>query len=318
MSIGPQGFWVQKAGNSEADYEDAFAITENVVAIADGATESSFARAWAESLVRGFTEANASMDAEEAPTGSPADDPWDREAIQRRVTPLQEEWRNAIAWDQLPWFAEDKARSGAFATLLAFRVSPQVTHPPAEGDEADSPDARWRAFAIGDSCMFQIRDGELRTAFPLDNALQFNSRPLLLSSSAPNNDRVWESVAYQEGDCRPGDIFLFATDALAHWFLAEREAGRRPWATLCEVRTETDFSELVTRLRQRHAVRNDDMTLVRMVIPHLSELAAADSEGGPVETPLPRQVSGAGGTGRLENGEVVLPAMEAPEPEVEE
>ena len=61
MSAGSQGFAVPKAGNREADYEDAFAIAEHRVAIADGATESSFARAWAEALVSGFASDPAAV-----------------------------------------------------------------------------------------------------------------------------------------------------------------------------------------------------------------------------------------------------------------
>ena len=78
MSGKAHAFRLPKAGNSDADYEDAFAIGENCVAIADGATESSFARAWAEALVQGFTSVEAtpaearpcpvSISPEQAPT----------------------------------------------------------------------------------------------------------------------------------------------------------------------------------------------------------------------------------------------------------
>ena len=55
MSGSSQAFMLPKAGSSEADYEDAFALAAGRIAIADGATESSFARAWADALVHGFT-----------------------------------------------------------------------------------------------------------------------------------------------------------------------------------------------------------------------------------------------------------------------
>ena len=104
-------------------------------------------------------------------------------------------------------------------------------------------------------------------AFPLERAEQFNARPLLLSSNAANNERVWETIVVRNGEYQAGDAFLFATDALAHWILAECEAGRPPWQTLNVLCSETDFAALVTSLRQSRAMRNDDVTLVRYVVP---------------------------------------------------
>jgi hypothetical protein len=248
--------------------------------------------------------------------------------------PLQSAWHESIAWDRLPWFAEDKARKGAFSALLAFRLEAaaatdlvvgerqptggadpiadgeagaesdpadetQATNGsqpsseeepageirPADGDQAavrdtveseaavpaapleHDTDRGWYAFAIGDCCMFQIRDDALVLAFPMESAEQFNSRPLLLSSNPDNNRGVWDSIAFGQGDCRDGDVFLFATDALAHWILAESEGGRRPWRTLCALRSLADFADLVARLRHDRAMRNDDVTLVRLTVP---------------------------------------------------
>ena len=204
--------------------------------------------------------------------------------VRRKVGPLQKAWHASIAWDRLPWFAEDKARSGAFAALLTFQIDP------VEGlgtDEATSARGtqRWRAVAIGDSCLFQVRDRALHVAFPIDRAEQFNSRPVLLSSNPANNDRVWDAIALREGDGLPGDIFLFATDALSHWILGEAEAGRRPWETLCDLRSHAAFVELMTRLRESHAMRNDDVTLVRFVMPADSEWPLETKPDGPSDTP---------------------------------
>jgi hypothetical protein len=265
-----QGFWLPKAGNSDADYEDAFAITQSSVAIADGATESSFARVWAEALVEGFTNEHA-VEAELEPTLEDSGGRWwTTRDLREYVAPLQRAWKAKVPWDRLAWFAEDKARSGAFATLLVFqflRDSPRVGEEQELKCHGAEPGLRWQALAIGDSCLFQIRDDTIRVAFPLVLAEQFNSRPILLSSNAANNDRVWETVTICYGDCRAGDTFLFATDALACWIMTEAEAGDKPWHALCGLESQAEFSALVTRLREHHSIRNDDVTLVRISAP---------------------------------------------------
>ncbi len=281
----PRAFWAAKAGNAPADYEDAFAIGQDCLAIADGATESSFARAWAQALTEGFV-------ADPGATQPPG-----IRRLQAWLRPLQSAWHAGVAWDRLPWFAEDKARSGAFATFLGFQMlghegtanreqaaedPPEIEAPPpmesslaisflgaaqsALGDNLIDIEAyeegAFVAFAIGDSCLFQIRDNDLELAFPLSHSSQFDSRPVLVCSNDINNKEVWDDIALERGTVQPGDILLFLTDALARWFLVQHEAGAKPWETLCALQSRSDFDAFVTGLRQSHAMRNDDVTLL--------------------------------------------------------
>ena len=248
-------YWTAKFGSSADEYEDAFAWSANSrhFAIADGATESSFADLWARSLVREYSK--------QPPTLATLPD-W--------LKPLQQEWHQTIKWDSLPWFAEEKARMGAFATLLGLSFAS-----PGSGARAKTgfwtrfrakkdPQDRmaWRACAVGDSCLFQIRGGAMLTSFPLTRSEDFQSRPILLSSNPAHNDGVWNSVRVMEGECRPGDLFLALTDALAKWFLAEIEAGRQPWTVLLGIRSAEAFEEFVKELRTEKTLRNDDTTML--------------------------------------------------------
>lgn len=281
----PRAFWAAKAGNANADYEDAFAVGQDCLAIADGATESSFARAWAQALTEGFV-------ADPAATQPPG-----IRRLQEWLRPLQSAWRAGVAWDRLPWFAEDKARSGAFATFLGFQMLgregtanrqqeteavPEIEAPPpmesslaisflgaaqsALGDNLIDIEAHeegaFVAFAIGDSCLFQIRDNDLELTFPLAHSSQFDSRPILVCSNAINNKEVWDDITLERGTVQPGDTLLFATDALARWFLVQHEAGERPWETLCALQSQAEFDAFITGLRHSHAMRNDDVTLL--------------------------------------------------------
>ena len=278
----PRAFWTPKSGNAETDYEDGWAAGADCLAIADGATESSFARVWAQALTAGFV---AQPDAifplhTERPEHC-------RARIQEWTQPLQREWHSRIPWTTLPWFAEDKARAGAFATLLTFQMQRDKREGIRDNSEESSQEQTayslsltpypFQLFAIGDSCLFQIRERQLKLAFPLQHSSQFDSTPPLLSSNPANNKRVWDNIVIGEGTFEAGDILLFATDALARWFLVEVEAGNLPWHELCGLKGQADFAVFVARLRQAHAMRNDDVTLVIVDASHLSQVAGGAS-----------------------------------------
>src|SRR5215471_15862792 len=180
-------WWAPKSGNAASEYEDAYAVKPEALrfAVADGASETSFARQWAELLVEGFVQ--------EAPSAA---------GLREFVTPLQAVW------------SERKAADGAFSSLLGLSI---------DGD-------RWRAVAVGDTCLFVVRSGKMLRAFPLERAEQFSNRPSLLSSLSRANVGVWDDIATVEGELVEKDRLLLMTDALAHWFLVEAEMGRRPWA----------------------------------------------------------------------------------------
>lgn len=277
LNLISQGFWLPKAGSSEADYEDAIAIGPAAVAIADGATESSFARAWACALTEGFA-------------CEPLSEKPDLTELMERVSPLQQQWHAGIRWDRLPWFAEDKARNGAFAALLTLRFEEPILSP-----ETAEPDRerRWHALAIGDTCLFQIRDEALHLAFPLAESAAFDSTPLLLSSNPARNLQVWDQAQVLNGAFKPGDILLLMTDALAKWFLTEIESGAKPWQTLCACADQAAFADLTMTLRAAHRLKNDDTSLIVIqetsVVSYRQQTAQRTADPGfyPVEATAP-------------------------------
>ena len=251
-----QSFWLPKRGNAAEEYEDACAFSDFHFAIADGATESSFAERWAQSLVKTFIAA--------PPPGQTAASV----PLEQWLAPLQREWHSGIAWDKLPWYADEKARSGAFAAFLGVQFSPAHAARAKRGlldffrSKKIETGLAWRAVAVGDSNFFQIRNEQLLRAFPLERADQFNSRPLLLSSNPKKNQPVWQRIQVATGECQAGDFFFLATDSLAQWFLSEHEKKRAPWKLLAALKNSDDFAALIDKLRNSAATRNDDMTLV--------------------------------------------------------
>ena len=150
---------------------------------------------------------------------------------------------------------------GAFAALLGLSLA------------IDDSDARqvgkFDAIAVGDSCIFQVRGTKMISRFPLQTSDQFNSRPVLLSSLPSNNDLALQAVQVQEGEWRTDDRFLLMTDALACWFLRECEQGKTPWQQLCAfgINDGTEpFADWIAGLRANGSLKNDDVTLLRIVM----------------------------------------------------
>jgi protein phosphatase 2C-like protein len=225
-----------KRGHTEAEYEDAWAANARAgrFAVADGASESSYAGLWANLLAETFVAARRPLDGLDW-----LDDP------RRR-------WSAAVDGRELAWYAEIKRTQGAFATLLGVAVRPAAPGRP----------GRWQALAIGDSCLVRVRDGGTPRAFPLSKAADFSNQPALLGSRpgpAP-------APVLSRGACRPGDRLFLMTDALAQWFLLRSESNRRPWEDLARLLADPKpggaFAAWVAEHRDGGDLRNDDVTLL--------------------------------------------------------
>ncbi len=246
LAIRADLLWLPKAGNTAEEYEDAWATSPAddsssdhfACAVTDGATETSFAGLWARLLAEVYCAGGA----------TPA-------ALFATLPVAQATWREAVAAIPLPWYAEEKARQGAFAALIGLSL---VADPDADGGQ-------WTALAAGDSCLMQLRGDVLLTAFPIASATEFNNRPTLLSSEPARNVGLADTLGYVGGEWLPGDRFYLLTDAAACWFLTSYEAGEQPWTildTLAEPADAPDFPGWVAGLRASRAIRNDDVTLL--------------------------------------------------------
>lgn len=259
MEASVQVFWVPKKGNSIEEYEDAFSCADDgrFFCIADGATESSFSEIWAQILTQKFT-------------ASPPEFPPVPEQVEKWLKPLQQEWHANINWEHLPWYAEEKARMGAFAAMVGMKFI--------EGVEVEDESFvskmffmfkkeavvknRWQAMALGDCNLFLVRGNALSLSFPLDKAEQFNSRPMLVGSNPTMNRELWPELRYMEGDYQAQDVFILVSDALGKWFLDRHEAGGKPWTTLLALKNDSDFATFVADLREKSQIRNDDTTVI--------------------------------------------------------
>ncbi len=242
MRIDCDAFWLQKAGNVEDEYEDAFAFSpldrrwrEFRCAVADGATETSFSGSWARLLAEAFVAQRL-----DRPTQQVL-------ATSESLASLAARWRDQIdarTRDKpLPWYAQAKLEQGAFSSLIGLSLR---------------ANGAWRALCVGDSCLFHVRPRQAIWAFPYYQSEQFDNHPLLISTDPALNTEVQPQGV--RGRWRDGDFFLLMTDALANFFISQPRLRRQ----LVAATTQAQFEQIVAQARADRFLRNDDVTYLKV------------------------------------------------------
>ncbi|WP_395088735.1 hypothetical protein [Armatimonas sp.] len=216
-------FTLPKDENAPEANEDAVVSELSRLALADGASSDAFSGLWAQQLCTQFVQTGG-LNPESAALG----------------------WRSAIGAKPLPWFLADKLRQPTHASFLGLEWGEQLT-----------------AQAIGDSCVFVIRDSALALAFPYARAEDFASHPALVPTQGVVPTLQRTTLALE-----PGDTILAATDALAAWLLAE--SAQEPWNSLLALQNPGDFARFVQALRSARRLALDDTTLA-IVAPDTKE-----------------------------------------------
>ena len=159
-------FLAPKQGYEATECEDAvsYNLRKARFSVADGATEGFASRYWARLLVRHWTLSEHPI--------------LTAEQLVAWASTLGS--RFDLRWQgrKLPWFAEEKARSGAFAAFVGVSFSESRGR------------LHWQAVAIGDACLIVRRQGAVVASFPLDDPDRFSSHPILLASSRSAQQRA--------------------------------------------------------------------------------------------------------------------------------
>lgn len=251
----------EKAGNSSGQSDDAawpppapyprdLLEPQVRLVLADGATESYLAGQWAQTLV---ATVGADKHAQVADAIDKARDRW---------TSIVSDYVAERAGSSRPlqWYEEPALERGAGATLLVVDM-----HCPVPG----AGHSKWKAWAIGDSCVFLARKGRLARRFPVMASGDFGMRPTLVSSLKNDTRTLLEHMRRAHGTCLPDDTLLLMTDALAQWVL-DRPHERRARVGAClrwrEEAQPEEFPAWIAELRAAGDVRNDDTTLMLVSI----------------------------------------------------
>ena len=232
---------LHKAGSAPEENDDAFAFTTTAggarLAVADGATESAFSGEWATALVQAWTESDY-----------------------RRIEPslLEQslgQWRSTIPEaGALPWYGQAKLAQGSHATLACVRLLRRRSG------------WRWTADVVGDSevLVFASRHRlRCRRRFPFDKSASFGYHPQLVTT----DPRSWAGLSVERftGTASAPFELWVASDALAQSLLAADEHGRPNWDAWADaVEDGSAFGAQVVAMRTSGAMRNDDVTLVRV------------------------------------------------------
>ncbi len=228
-----------KFGNSVEECEDSFSIKKTKqflkIAISDGATESSFAKEWADILVKELATLS---------------DMSGKKLI-AKLPKLREKWLAEVTKNPLPWYAEAKLEKGAFSTILCLKL--------------DYKKQSYDCIAIGDCCLFHVRGKELISSFPVQHASAFSNNPFLLSTRSDDDSILKVHIEEIKSRIIEQEDYLFImSDALAHWFMKECEEGERPWEILIGLSEDSDaaFEDWLDELRKSKEIKNDDTTLI--------------------------------------------------------
>jgi hypothetical protein len=222
--------------------------------VLDGATGAYDPVRWVDQLVRSFAP-QAGGDPGSQESGGPRLEP---AAMRAWFTEMQDQWAADVRdFDSI--IEERKfAEVGSFATLLGFEIY-----------GLDGPEPRWRAVALGDTVLFQVRAGRLITAFPPLGPEDFGTLPDGVHTSPASLDRMTERLLTGSGVLQAGDFLFAATDAMAQWILRTIERDEaKVWDALTTLAHPDVFARLVEDQRREQnsakRMKNDDVTLMRL------------------------------------------------------
>jgi len=247
MFFDHKAFWLAKDARAPGEFQDAWQADplRGIAAIADGVSSSLMAASWAKLLVEGVVE-------QPPPVGNPA-------GFSQWLAERRRRWSESFDPDALAWHQKARLREGAAATLLWVRLSPCTSADPA------SDDYHLTAHALGDCCLFHVRNGQVLRAFPIEDSGAFDQHPEVLRSvfHKQEADLQFDTL---EDSCRAGDLVVLCTDAVAAWALVELESGASPqWDEYWKL-TQPGWEHTIGKLREAHRIRYDDSTVVLLKI----------------------------------------------------
>ncbi len=247
-----------KDGNSEDEYEDAFQPTMDgeydaqkfFAAMADGASEGFLSGQWADILVREYCS-DQSNKRDLASFLAETEAKW-KEFLGAYIKEREKENR------PIQWYEEPGLENGAFSTLIGL----SIFDGPYRGEKT------WSAAAIGDTCLFQIRQTDLICCFPMQIAESFNTWPALISSNPIHNSNVIEKSISMGGSWEDGDQFFLMSDAISAWFLREHEINHQPTLLMQKLllKSNAEFADWISELREKNEIRNDDVTFMSLSV----------------------------------------------------
>jgi serine/threonine protein phosphatase PrpC len=285
MPLKCQALKLAKDADHPGEDQDVYGLDRRrgLAVVADGVASAIFSRAWATILC-------------EAVLREPPN-PDDQAAFAVWLEGCRRQWQSQIDESRLSWFQKPKLAQGAFSTLVWLQFDPGETDEPSDDGSAASSAERstsFRARAIGDSCLFHVRDGQTLRMFPELTREQLQRDPLALGSVDLGRD---DNLRFEScrGQCQEGDLLVLCSDAIVGYVLDEQEAGNRPpWRRWWDIDRRT-WQEEIIALREARKLPHDDTTVLML---QLVPAAGADDDPPPEDAvvvsgaPVPAETAG--------------------------
>ncbi len=256
MQIQVVFFHAPKEGYAPGEWEDGaaggpFGVTRGGdptwvrFAVADGATEAYESQRWVRQLIGSFVSPDQ--------TGTVSWPELERGTMTAWFKAMQEQWQATMP-ATADYIEQLKIRQGTLATFVGGQIL-----------GLDTPKPVWQAVALGDSVLFHVRDGQLVDHFPRLRSSDFAATPEGISTLPERLGRMSEELMYRQGQLAPGDMIFAATDAFAKWMITCVERGDPTlWRVLGDLVHPALFIQLVAKHRRAMAMKDDDVTLMRI------------------------------------------------------
>jgi len=235
-------FQTGKSGADVKQGDDAFSLSVPTsaaellaFAVSDGATDSFKSGLWADLLVEMFT------------TKQIAD------ICAHQIEQTAKVFRRSFDIATLPWYVQEKASNGSFASLLGLIINPAKSIA--------------NCVSVGDSCLV-IAHPTSTKYFPkaAGDPAFFTNSPLLIPSHPSSLGKALLTKRRFFHRFLPGTTALFMmTDALGQWFVLEDQKRAMPRSRLMELASNSEFDCFVADCREQKTMRDDDVTLIRLV-----------------------------------------------------
>ena len=264
MLFESRSYWLAKDAEAAHEhpetYEDASACSAEMrrAAIADGVSQAMFSGIWARLL----TEA-----AVEQPP-----DVTDAAAFHQWLVEPRAQWAAQVAAKQLNYFQRQKLQAvhGGYSTLQWLEF---------ESSAPDSEEYEFHSYAVGDCCLFHVRDGQVISTFPMERSEEFDRHPMSICSVDRKHDELVASeFKVFHGLCRAGDLLVLATDAIAKWAMEILETDSSiDWSGFWETSQE-EFASQVVELRNEKRMEIDDTSLLLLRVLGVAGVASDEPE----------------------------------------
>ncbi len=241
------------AQDSDSASQDAysFSVERGVAAVADGVSACLFSGPWARIVTEGLVTTPPDFD--------------DSDSLLEWLGALRSTWADQVNLSNLNFFQRGKlTQYGPGATTFVWSEVTAIEDPLSPEDDGPiTCSYRLKCFAIGDSCLFHVRDGRLLRSFPLERPEQFTLNPLTIDGLDIGQDDALELRNFED-QCFPDDLLLLCTDAIACWLL-ERVVNdvAIDWDGYWTINEEV-WKEEIRALRESkpNALRSDDTTML--------------------------------------------------------